>query len=361
MKHIKKASALLLAAIILFCFAACGSTDKKDSKKDKASSAGISDSALSRELEPGKAVTVAGKASFYIDYCQITPRVNPPKTSGVYSYYAADEGKVYIDICLSFKNLATEAVGIDDLFGCEIVYDGAYKYSSFITAEEDNRSDLRRYGEITPLSQEYVHILAQVPEEVQSSSKKLSAAITFGNEEYTFDIRNNITGQTSSQPSADADIPASSAPSAPASNAQSITDKQVITLDGKCEFFVDFAKMSNEVRPPQPTGAYSYYPAEDGKAYVDLCISYKSLETTEIDSEDITSPELLYAGAYKYTGFTTTEQENRSDFSRYVSISPLTTEYIHLIIKVPEVVISGDESIEVFFSIAGTEYCYKVR
>ena len=39
----------------------------------------------------------------YIDYTNITDDVVPPNPNSYYSHYEADDGKIYIDICISYK------------------------------------------------------------------------------------------------------------------------------------------------------------------------------------------------------------------------------------------------------------------
>ena len=360
----KRMLAALLAAVMLLAFAACGeeSSKRKDKKDDDEGTADIGGTS-STSLTVGGLVTVPGKAEFYVDFCQLAKDVRPPKPEGAYSYYEGEDGKVYIDLCLGFKNLGTEEVSADDIFECEVLYDGSYEYTTFEVAEDDNRGSLRSYKDLSPLSNEYVHIISSVPEEVQTSGKPLMLTIKYEGKKYTFDVRNNITGQVSVAPpqSSGAQTPSPSTPAVPSVQAQKITDKQVITHNGKCEFYVDFCNVSVDVRPPVTEGAYSYYKGEEGKVYIDLCICYKNLETSSVSVEDITDPTVTYAGAYKYDGFVAGERDGRTSINSYVDFDPLTTEYMHLIVQVPEEVQTSGQSVEVFFNIAGTDYCYKVK
>lgn len=364
MKITKRMLAALLAAVMLLAFAACGeeSSKRKDKKDDDE---GISDvgGTGNTSLTVGGLVTVPGKAEFYVDYCQIAAEVRPPHPDGAYSYCGAEDGKVYVDVCFGFKNLATQEIDVYGLFEGQVLYDNAYEYTTSMRAETENRGSISSFHDLTPLSQEYVHVISQVPEEVQTSGKPLMLTIKYEGKKYTFDVRNNITGQVPTTPpqSSGTQTPAPSTPTVPSVQAQKITDKQVITHNGKCEFYVDFCNISVDVRPPVTDGAYSYYKGEEGKVYIDLCICYKNLETNAVSVDDITDPTVTYAGAYKYDGFVAGERDGRTSINSYVDFDPLTTEYMHLIVQVPEEVQTSGQSVEVFFNIAGTEYCYKIR
>ena len=365
MKVLKRVFALLVAVMMLFAFAACG--DEGSSRKSKKDKNNDGDSSVvgvgETKLVIGGLVSVPGKAEFYVDYCQLTDKVVPPNVDGVYSYYGADEGKVYIDVCLGFKNLSTEAVNVSDLFDCEVTYSSAYKYSTFEVVEEDSRGNFLSYEKLDPLSQEYVHILCEVPDEVQTSGKPVSLAIEYEGRKYSFDVRNNITGQVSVTPpqsSGNSSAP-STGPTDSSVNARTITDKQVISHAGVCDFFVDYCSITYEVKPPVLESFYSYYAGDEGKVYVDICISYKNLATSAISVDDITDPTLTYAGAYKYDGFVVAETDGRTSFNSYEDFDPLTTEYMHLLIQVPDEVQTSGQSVEVFFTIAGTDYRYKVK
>ncbi len=364
MKITKRMLAAILAAVMLFAFAACGeeSSKRKDKKDDDEGIADVGGFADTK-LTVGGLVAVPGKAEFYVDFCQIATDVRPPKPEGAYSYYKGEEGKVYIDVCLGFKNLGTQQVSVDDIFECEVLYDSTYEYTTFEVAEDDSRGSLSGYKDLSPLSNEYVHIISSVPEEVQTSGKPVELTIEYEGRKYTFDVRNNITGQVSVTPPQSSGNTANVPPKSdvPTVSAKQVAEKQTVTVNGVCEFYVDSCNITRDVRPPVIEGAYSYYEGEDGKVYIDVCVFYKNLSASAISVDDITDPTVTYAGAYKYDGFVVGEEDNRTDLSSYVDFDPLTNEYMHLLIQVPEEVQTSGQSIEVFFSISGTDYCYKVK
>ncbi len=127
---------------------------------------------------------------------------------------------------------------------------------------------------------------------------------------------------------------------------QEIIDGEIITVDDRGEFYVDFSDITARVIPPAATSYYSYYDAGDGKLYVDLCISYKNLDSSKRDASEVINATLLYSNTYEFRGTSIIEESNRSDFTytSITSIAPLTTEYLHYIFKVPEEVVDSTGS-----------------
>lgn len=142
-----------------------------------------------------------------------------------------------------------------------------------------------------------------------------------------------------------------------------LANKQTIVVDDVCEFYIDFAQITKKVIPPSPASYYSYYAADAGKMYVDVCIAYKNLTSSDIEAYQTMSAQLVYADKYTFTGFSIVEEDSRGDFtySNITNVSPLTSEYIHYLFEVPEEVKNSSESIVVTVTIAGTDYKYVVR
>ncbi len=142
-----------------------------------------------------------------------------------------------------------------------------------------------------------------------------------------------------------------------------IKDKEIVLIDDVGEFYVDFAKISTKVLPPTPKGFYSYYAADQGKVFVDLCLNYKNLATDDVEVYDIGDGLLIYDEKYNYSCFATVEEGNRRDFT-FASISqikPLTKEYVHYLFEVPDEVANGSGSIVIELDMSGHKYKYVVR
>ena len=136
-------------------------------------------------------VSIADNCEFYVDYTDITGDVMPPQPGDWYSHYEADDGKVYIDFCVGYKNWKTKDVGSDDVMSAVLTYGGKYEYTGFSVAEGSNRSDFT-YSNITsvaPLAMEYLHYLFEVPEEVENSSEAVEIKFTIDGNTYSYKVR----------------------------------------------------------------------------------------------------------------------------------------------------------------------------
>lgn len=139
--------------------------------------------------------------------------------------------------------------------------------------------------------------------------------------------------------------------------------KQTVSIENLCEFYIDYAQITKRVLPPSPSGIYSYYEADTGKIYVDVCFAYKNLTTDNIIADEAISAKLIYADKYNFTGFSIVEEDNRGDFtySNITRIAPLTLEYIHYLFEVSEDVKTTSDSIVVRVNIEGNDYSFTVR
>lgn len=135
--------------------------------------------------------TVTKNGEFSIDFVNIAQKITPPTPDSYYSYYEADNGKVYVDFCFSYKNTSAAALDADEIIEAVLIYDGKYEYDGFDIIEEDNRGDFTyaNISEIDPLCTEYLHYLFEVPEEVETSGKAILIEFTIDETEYTYKVR----------------------------------------------------------------------------------------------------------------------------------------------------------------------------
>ncbi len=300
----------------------------------------------------GEVQTVSDVCEFYVDYVNMSKSVLPPQPGDWYSYYEAENGKIYVDVCVSYKNLETGDAAADEVVGGVLTYGGKYEYTGFSIIEKESRSDFT-YTNITsiaPLSTEYVHYLFELPEEAETSGMAMEIKLFVGGEKYKLIFREGTEGSADTGSSA-----------AGKTSGTVVSGEVIATRDA--EFYVDFAEIKKSVLPPQPGDWYSYYEAESGKVYVDLCVAYKNLAGNDVMADEVMSGKLQYAGKYDYTGFSIIEKESRTDFtySNITSIAPLSTEYVHYLFEVPEEVESSGESVVISFTIDGNTYTYTVR
>lgn len=303
----------------------------------------------------GEVVSIPDICDFSIESTNIADTIIPPQASGYYSYYNANEGKTLVDICIAYKNTSTSSVYADDIISGKLFYADKYEYTGFTTIEEDNRSDFTytNISSISPLSTEYIHYIFEVPVEVQDSSASVSAQLSFNENTYCIPIRESSL--PSSAPSPD--------PTSSPNKTSGLVSLNEIIDTSNSEFQIEFANISDTVIPPKASGYYSYYEADSGETYIDICFAYKNLSSKDVDADEVISAALKYANKYDYSGFSVIEEDNRGDFT-YVSISqiaPLTTEYIHYLFEVPIEVSESSESIIVNFSVDGCHYSYTIR
>ena len=145
-------------------------------------------------------------------------------------------------------------------------------------------------------------------------------------------------------------------------SATKIQKNQSITTSN-AEFYIESTSIAKIIKPPFPASYYSYYEADDGKKYVEISFSYKNTSTSSVDADSVISATLIYNAEYKYYGFTTIEENNRSDFTytNITNVAALETAYIHYLFEVPDEVASSNSSLEIVFTIDGNTYNYKIR
>lgn len=136
-----------------------------------------------------------------------------------------------------------------------------------------------------------------------------------------------------------------------------------ISIDGVCDFTVDYVDITTDVKPKNPQQVYMHYEAENGKAYVDFCVAYTNRKSNDVTADKTISGTMSYASQYTYSGFSIIEENDRGNFTytNITSIAPLTTEYLHYLFEVPEEVMTSADPIELKMQIGGDDYKVIVR
>lgn len=142
-------------------------------------------------LVVGETITIKDECEFQIDYTNITDDVMPPNPGSWYSHYEADDGKVYVDFCLAYKNLATRDKDADEIINATLIYAGKYQYKGFSMIEEDSRGDFTYSGitNIAPLTTEYLHYLFEIPVEAENSGETIEIEFTISGNTYSYKVR----------------------------------------------------------------------------------------------------------------------------------------------------------------------------
>jgi hypothetical protein len=145
-----------------------------------------------KEITKGTTEVIKGIAEFTVESANITTKVEPPKKDDFYTYYEADNGKVYVDVVIAYKNLGQDPKDADEAVKSgSLKYDNTYDYTGFTTIEEDNGQDFT-YTNITtikPLVTDKLHYLFEVPAEVASSNKPIKVSFKVAENTYIYTVR----------------------------------------------------------------------------------------------------------------------------------------------------------------------------
>ena len=121
--------------------------------------------------EPNKPFTVPNIAEINITSVSAMEEVKPPKTNGVYSYQANQEGETYIVAKGSFKNLLSETFDDWDNFNGKLIYDNNYEYNVYVKFATNSDNDF--YTDPKPLQSLNAYFIASVPSDFAISEKRV--------------------------------------------------------------------------------------------------------------------------------------------------------------------------------------------
>mgnify|MGYP002620979301 CR=1 FL=1 len=146
-----------------------------------------------KEISENELVTIENNCEFTIKSNKFEKKIEPPAATGYYHYLNATDGKVYLNVRATVKNLKSTAVRQDSVLGnITVIYDDSYEYKCSKVVEEDNGEDLNTYTsiyDIDPLASMEYYIVAELPEEVQNSNKPLYVKFSINGEDYVYNIR----------------------------------------------------------------------------------------------------------------------------------------------------------------------------
>ena len=144
----------------------------------------------------------------------------------------------------------------------------------------------------------------------------------------------------------------------------SISLGETYTIEGLCDFCVNYADLKKEVLPPNPDSFYTYYPEEDGSTYMDVAISIKNTRTTSRTADEFGTVKVICGNGYEYDSFSTIEESGGTNFTytNITSVDPLETATIHYIASIPNEIADDDsQSISLKITILDQEYSLNVR
>lgn len=137
-------------------------------------------------ITDGEVVTT-DNSEFYVEYSEFTKKVMPPAPNTGYNYYAADEGKIYIDVCIAYMNISTQKIRGDKAVIAQLKQADARA----IVAEQFDRSmfDYANLVNVIPLSMEYIHCIFRVPEEAATNDEQLTISFKIDGNSYTYSVK----------------------------------------------------------------------------------------------------------------------------------------------------------------------------
>ena len=132
-------------------------------------------------------VVATDNSEFYVEYSEFTKKVMPPNPGAAYNYYAAEDGKVYIDFCIAYRNMSGRTITADKVVSAKMDQAEA----STVIAEDLDRHmlDYSSLVKIIPLCTEYIHCIFQVPEELENSGEQVTISFKIDGNRYTYSVR----------------------------------------------------------------------------------------------------------------------------------------------------------------------------
>ena len=350
----KKKICFIVVTAVILALSACNKPDYSVGAKPQEVQAKEEETKRNPDAElvtEGKTATVPDVCDITLDYISISKDVKPKDPGSTYSQYSADDNKVYVDLCLAYKNLDTSAISAYDTMKCTLVYAEKYEYSGFSMMEVENRKNFEHSKNvaIAPLATEYMHYLFEVPDEVRTSGEGIEVFMKVGNKDFRVEADPAKIDKTADE-------------THPGEGATVVSSKEVKILDN-CEFSVNGVTLTYDVIPPNPGDYYAHFEAEPGKMIVDATILYKNTSSTKIKVDQIGKSTLVLNERYEYAGFVVAEKPDGTEFTDadVTDILPLETGYIHHLFMVPEEIGTSKDPVYICFTIDGTEYKYIMR
>lgn len=326
---------VLIAALLALIFTGCANRSSGEGDIS------LSEAVCAVTIAEGEKVTIDGVCEFTLDSVNITKKPE--------HYFEAEDGKAYVDVCITFQNTSDEPISAHYIAEGSLVYAGTYEYTGFTQSEEDDRSGLTdTYGRIVYASDtEYIHYFFLVAEEVQSSENKLVLNLTLCDHAYQLVIRDGAEVSAS--------VPKNSGDKSKTSG--EITQGEVVTADGG-DFFVDYAQITNKIVPTKAGDAYAYYAANEGEVFLDFVVAYKNTSSENISVTKAVSATLDLADGSTCKAAPLSETGGRRTLAPdNPDIIPLETRYLHYVFSIPESAVNG-ETAEIIFKIGKNKYQY---
>ncbi len=325
----KKTIALILAMLMCISLCACAT----DGGSGKSTEKNKGEDYIDISFKDTNVLPDTAELTF--SYAFATDTLTPPIASGIYTYYQADSGKVFLVLAADVKNTSEKSVDVSSVFEASIKIGGEKIPASFYLIE-DGGSSISAYGDIDALSTAAVYIAFSVDSDAVDEPFTLTLKDNDGNKyrgEFTLASMKSddkvVLGKTIS------------------------TDNFELTVN---DVYFDAA-----LYPPHASGYYHYFEAADGKTYLIISCSVKNLKGTDLKYDSIAGVSCVYNEKYRYDSFVVIEEDGGADlnnFTNMYSISPLDSGNLYYLIEMPQEVETG--SIVISIRVANECYTYSV-
>lgn len=121
---------------------------------------------------------------------ELTYDVLPDDTSGFYTHYPADSGKVYINVDVDIKNSQKQDLPCDQIMSIVADYNNGYTYNANPIVEDSQTGfTYANITSITPLESKGMRYLIDCPQEVEQSQNPLFLTFDLNGEKYKYTVR----------------------------------------------------------------------------------------------------------------------------------------------------------------------------
>lgn len=143
------------------------------------------------DLEPEQTVLIPNTCTFRIEYIMFLQTLKPSASGDFTMYYKADEGKTYLDVCMIYCNLKNDTVNARKEITAKMKYADKYEYTcSTFTEKADGSSVSQAFSiDTAPLCSEKIHLLFEVPIEIELDSEPITVSLSIGPNTYTLPVR----------------------------------------------------------------------------------------------------------------------------------------------------------------------------
>jgi Telomeric repeat-binding factor 2. len=189
----------LLMIVFTVIFAGCTSTSKTqpvnsvaETQKDESPIEPKEEPKEENEVQEIKVgdVISGNSCEITVNSAELTYDVVPDNTSGFYTHYQSDQGKVYISVDVSAKNIAKQNLLCDEIMQVTADYNNGYTYSAFPVVDDSSTGfTYANISQIDPLETKGMKYLIDCPQEVEESTNPLYLIFTLDKKDYKLVIR----------------------------------------------------------------------------------------------------------------------------------------------------------------------------